>query len=131
VPNSNYAFGGSPAGVLQRTQSEDRSHVQHEGFRVRDSERNRDVALEHGSGTSCTNAALPLFACHNELRSEIYGISETHIFSPSLINEARVGVNLIWLPEYTTTTGLDFWGKYGIHRSSVTSQCCRTRDIRP
>jgi len=113
------------------TQSEDRSHVQHEGFRVRDSElvsrcgaRARLGHLMH----ECRAAAvcMPQRITVGDLRN-----FRTHIFSPSLINEARVGVNLIWLPEYTTTTGPRFWGKYGIHPLISNVTVLPNKDIRP
>jgi hypothetical protein len=115
LPNNNYDF----TGIRPENYNEDSLKIDHT-FSAKDSmyataNWYNDIAYEHGSGTSCTNTDLPQFSCFNELRAELYGISETHIFSPTMVNEARIGADLIWLPEIPTTSGINFWGQYGIN----------------
>jgi hypothetical protein len=109
-PNNNYDWAG---GTVEHY-NEDSLKLDHV-FSAKDSAYitanwYRDVSEDQGNGTSCSSVALPGFSCHNELRSQIYGIAETHVFSPTMVNEARIGVDLIWLPEFTNTDGLGFFG---------------------
>ena len=118
LPSNNYAWAGGTKEIY----NEDSLKLDH-SFSPKDSgyitaNWYRDVSQDQGNNTSCSSVALPGFSCHNELRSQIYGISETHIFSPTMVNEARIGVDLIWLPEFTNTDGVNFFGQnspYGIN----------------
>src|SRR5262249_22977352 len=42
------------------------------------------------------------------------GLSEIHTFSPSMVNEARIGIMGEWNPAYQGQLGTPFWEKFGI-----------------
>ncbi len=45
------------------------------------------------SNTTCGARVLPGFGCNSGLTTWLAGIVETHIFTPTLLNEARIGLN--------------------------------------
>ena len=65
------------------------------------------------SNQTCGSRVLPTFGCNQNQRSELYGLSETHIFSPSLVNEARAGWTDIIQPRVQENQD-NFWGPFGI-----------------
>ena len=69
---------------------------------------------------SCGSTFLPGFACNLVQRSEVFGISETHIFSPSMVNELRYGWSLTIQPAISEAAYRDFWGNYGIVSTLLT-----------
>ncbi|HUA85556.1 MAG TPA: TonB-dependent receptor [Bryobacteraceae bacterium] len=61
----------------------------------------------------CQPKDLPGFGCWVNQRSQVYGIAETHIFSPSMVNQIRVGTSMLIQPR-TPEELSNFWGPYGI-----------------
>jgi outer membrane receptor protein involved in Fe transport len=65
------------------------------------------------SNSLCQPKNLPGFACNVNQRSEVYGLAETHIFSPSMVNQARIGISMLIQPR--TPQNVDnFWGPFGV-----------------
>jgi Carboxypeptidase regulatory-like domain len=75
-----------------------------------------DVATETGATFSagCTPYYVPEFTCTPLTKHQVYGINETHVFSPTMVNEARVGFSMVAVDNFPTTAFTDFWGQYGI-----------------
>jgi hypothetical protein len=75
-------------------------------------DRSRETGATLAAG--CIAYYLPEFTCSGNHNDQLYGISETHIFTPNFINEARVG--LLWSATDNTidTARTDFWGPYNV-----------------
>ena len=71
-------------------------------------------------GSNCGNPAIPGFTCAHQEKSEMFGIAETHVFSPSLVNEARVAFTLTYAPNIYNIGNVPFWSQFGI-RSAISS----------
>ncbi|HVZ83352.1 MAG TPA: carboxypeptidase regulatory-like domain-containing protein [Terracidiphilus sp.] len=75
-----------------------------------------DTSRETGAtlAAGCIAYYVPQFTCSGNHNDQLYGLSETHIFTPNLINEARVG--LLWsaTDNRIDTARTDFWGPYGV-----------------
>jgi hypothetical protein len=71
-------------------------------------------------GSNCGNPPLPGFTCFHQEKYELYGIAETHIFSPSMVNEARVGYTLTYAPNIYNIGSYPFWPQFGI-KSTISS----------
>ena len=65
------------------------------------------------ANTLCSPKNLPLFGCNVNQRSQVYGLAETHIFSPSIVNQARIGISMLVQPR-TPQVVSDFWGQFGV-----------------
>ena len=63
---------------------------------------------------ACPSGFIPGFGCYLEQRSEVYGASETHIFSPSMVNEIRSAFSIVMQPAIPQDSYFNFWGTYGI-----------------
>jgi len=50
------------------------------------------------SNSLCGSPTIPGFGCYDNQRSKLAGITETHIFSPNLINEFRFGYQFLYQP---------------------------------
>lgn len=61
----------------------------------------------------CQPKDLPGFGCWVNQLSQVYGLAETHIFSPSMVNQIRIGTSMLIQPR-TPQNLTDFWGPYGI-----------------
>ena len=72
-----------------------------------------DPAFEP-SNTLCGARLLPNFGCYTNQKSQLYGITETHVFSPTLVNEARVGYTLLNQPRIMQDVGIPFVQTYNI-----------------
>jgi hypothetical protein len=72
-----------------------------------------DPAFEP-SNTLCGARLLPGFGCYSNQKSQLYGITETHVFSPVLVNEARVGYTLLNQPRIMEDDGIQFVQAYNI-----------------
>ncbi len=66
------------------------------------------------NNTVCGSRVIPGFDCTVDLLSRLYGITETHIFSPNLINEARAGVSQFQNPRMTNDQNIKFIEQFGI-----------------
>jgi hypothetical protein len=75
-----------------------------------------DTSIETGATLTagCEAYYLPIFTCNALHHDVIYGLSETHVFTPNLINEARAG--LLWSATNNgiSTDRVNFWGPYGV-----------------
>jgi hypothetical protein len=66
------------------------------------------------NNTVCGSRVIPGFDCTVDLLSRLYGLSETHIFSPSLINELKLGVSQFQNPRITNDQNIKFIEQFGI-----------------
>jgi hypothetical protein len=65
------------------------------------------------NNTVCGSRVIPGFDCTVDLLSRLYGLSETHIFSPTLINEFKVGVSQFQNPRITNDQSIKFIEQFG------------------
>jgi len=61
----------------------------------------------------CQPKDLPGFGCWVNQRSQVYGLAETHIFSPSMVNQIRIGTSMLIQPR-TPQDLTNFWGPFGV-----------------
>ena len=66
------------------------------------------------NNTVCGSRVIPGFDCTVDLLSRLYGLSETHIFNPSLINEVRLGVSQFQNPRTTNDQNIHFIEQFNI-----------------
>ena len=57
-------------------------------------------SIERVSVPSCGADPLPKFGCNGTVETAIFGITEIHVFSPSLVNEFRAGYMLEQNPAF-------------------------------
>jgi hypothetical protein len=66
--------------------------------------------------TGCNGGSqLPNLGCQLTYNADVYGLSETHIFSPTLINQFYAGFSLGEQPYAADGTKIDFWGQFNYH----------------
>jgi hypothetical protein len=72
---------------------------------------------------SCGSEDIPGFGCTLGLKEQLYGLGETHIFSPSMVNEARMGFTMTTQPAIGFSASVPFWSQFGIspYISSISS----------
>jgi hypothetical protein len=75
-----------------------------------------DKSTETGAtlAAGCIAYYVPVFTCTGNHNDQLYGVSETHTFTPNLINEGRVGVLWSATDNGIDTSKTDFWGPYGV-----------------
>jgi hypothetical protein len=66
------------------------------------------------NNTVCGSRVVPGFDCTVDLLSRLYGLSETHIFSPAFINEVRAGVSAFSNPRITNDQDILFLQQFNI-----------------
>ncbi len=75
-----------------------------------------DTSTETGAtlAAGCIAYYVPIFTCNGVHNDQIWGLSETHVFTSNLINEARVG--LLWsaTDNNINTARTNFWGPLGV-----------------
>ncbi len=74
----------------------------------------KDSSTETGTSSTCNNTTLPTFPCDLSIKNEVYGVNETHIFSPILVNQVRYAYTYTYTPSSARSGRTDFWGKYGV-----------------
>jgi hypothetical protein len=74
----------------------------------------KDNSVETGTSSTCNNTTLPTFPCDLSIKNEVFGFNETHIFSPTLVNQGRIGYTYTYTPSSARNGHIDFWGKYGV-----------------
>jgi hypothetical protein len=74
----------------------------------------KDSSVETGTSSTCNNTTLPTFPCDLSIENDVYGFNETHIFSPTLVNQARVAYTYTYTPSSARNGHIDFWTKYGV-----------------
>ena len=72
---------------------------------------------------ACPTEALPLFGCDQTQKSELYGLSETHIFSPAMVNEARMSASVFIVPGNDWVSYIPYWSQFGIQPRSLNVNC--------
>ena len=65
------------------------------------------------SNSLCSPKNLPGFGCNANQKSQVYGLAETHIFSPSMVNQVRIGIDILIQPR-TPEDVENFWGQFGV-----------------
>jgi hypothetical protein len=73
----------------------------------------QDTSVEP-SNSLCGSRVLPGFGCFSDRPLSVAGISETHIFRPSLLNTARFGFNRYEQSRLQQDGNIDFVGQYGL-----------------
>jgi len=113
VPINNYNFVGP------RTEQSDQYALRiDQTFTQKDSmyaEYNfyQDTSLEP-SNSLCGSRVLPGFGCRSGLPLSVSGLSETHVFSPGLLNTARFGFNRYEQSRLQQDGSINFVGQYGL-----------------
>ena len=115
LPNNNYAFSEA----RPETQNVDTLKIDHT-FSVHDTgyltaNYFNDTSTERISQLGCGATPLPGFSCFTFVKHELFGVAETHIFSPSMVNEARMGANFEFNPSVDQSASMPFWGQFGIN----------------
>lgn len=64
----------------------------------------------------CGSSVMPNGGCYTGWTGQLFGLSEVHIFSPALINEAGAGIQRMRQPRIQTDSTIDFWGPFNITR---------------
>ncbi len=113
APSNNYLFSE----IRRETMDEGSVRVDHT-FSEKDTLRLtanyfNDPSFEP-SNTLCGARLIPGFGCHVNQKSELYGITETHVFSPTLVNEFRVGYTLLNQPRTMEDIGIPFAQTYNL-----------------
>jgi hypothetical protein len=60
----------------------------------------------------CGSSVLPNGGCFTGWTGQLLGLSEIHIFSPSLINEAKASIQRMRQPRVQTDVNVNFWGPF-------------------
>jgi hypothetical protein len=97
LPSSNYYFNETRV----ETMNENSLRIDH-SFSPKDTlyanyNRYNDPSFEPDN-TLCGSSTLPGFGCNAGLTTQLGAIDETHIFSPALVNDLRLGVNRLVQP---------------------------------
>jgi hypothetical protein len=113
TPSNNYLFSE----IRKETMDEGSLRIDHT-FSEKDTLRLtanffNDPAFEP-SNTLCGARLLPGFGCNTNQKSQLYGITETHVFSPTLVNEARVGYTFLNQPRIMEDAGIPFAQTYNL-----------------
>ena len=64
--------------------------------------------------TLCASRTIPGFGCYSTQSNDLSGISETHTFSPTLVNDIRFSYNLYHTTRLQQDAGINFIGTYNI-----------------
>jgi hypothetical protein len=113
APSNNYLFSE----IRKETMDEGSLRIDHT-FTEKDTLRLTgnffdDPAFEP-SNTLCGARLVPGFGCTTNQKSQLYGITETHVFSPAIVNEARVGYSLLNQPRIMQDEGIPFAQTYNL-----------------
>lgn len=60
----------------------------------------------------CGSSVMPNGGCYTGWTGQLFGLSEIHVFSPSVINEARASVQRMRQPRVQTDVNVNFWGPF-------------------
>ena len=130
LPASNYNFSET----RRETMNENSLKIDHM-FSAKDSfyanyNRFNDPSFEP-QNSLCGSSTLPLFGCDSRIESQLGAIAETHVFSATLVNELRAGVNRLVQPRVQEDNATNFPGlanvfftpianNHGLPRTSIT-----------
>ncbi|MBY0496665.1 MAG: TonB-dependent receptor [Cyanobacteria bacterium] len=77
--------------------------------------RYRQNSYEPIGRTGCNGGSqFPGLGCQLTYSADVFGASETHTFSPNLINQVYLGYSLGQQPYAADGTKIDFWGQFGL-----------------
>jgi hypothetical protein len=62
----------------------------------------------------CGSSVLPNGGCYTGWTAQLFSLAENHVFSSTLLNEVRVGVQRMRQPRLQTDSNINFWGPFGI-----------------
>lgn len=123
APSTSTATGAAPANnylfseIRRETMNEYALRLDHT-FNVKNS---LSVTLNYfddpafePSNTLCSARVLPHFGCYTNQTSQLYGATYTRVFTPSLINELRVGMGRLVQPRTMEDTDINFNAQYGV-----------------
>ena len=71
------------------------------------------------NNTVCGSRVIPGFDCTVDLLARLYGLSETHIFNPNVINEVKIGVSQFQNPRITNDQNIHFLEQFNIQGSRL------------
>ncbi len=113
APSNNYVFSE----IKRETMDEgslrfDHTFTEKDTLRVTANYFN-DPSFEP-SNTLCGARHLPGFGCYTNQISHLYGLTETHVFAPTLVNEFRIGLNRLIQPRIVENPGIPFNQTYNI-----------------
>jgi hypothetical protein len=60
----------------------------------------------------CGSSVLPNGGCFTGWTGQVFGLSEIHIFTPAVINEAKASINRMRQPRVQTDSNINFWGPF-------------------
>jgi hypothetical protein len=66
------------------------------------------------NNTVCGSRVIPGFDCTVDLLARLYGLTETHIFAPNLVNELKAGVSQFQNPRITDDQNIKFIEQFNI-----------------
>jgi len=113
LPSNNYTFNETRT-ELYNTDSLKLDH----SFSARDSmfltaNYYNDHSFEPQVG-SCSSGFIPGYGCDLIQKSQVYGVSETHILSANKVNEARVAFTMTLQPAINQIASTPYWSTFGI-----------------
>ncbi len=112
LPSSNYYFNETRI----ETMNENSLRIDH-SFSASDNfyanyNRYNDPSFEP-QNSLCGSSTLPFFGCNAGLTTQLGSMDETHIFSPAVVNELRIGVNRLVQPRVQQDVTSSFPGLPG------------------
>ena len=120
LPSANYNFNET----RRETMNENGLKIDHnfsaKDFFFANYNRYNDPSFEP-QNTLCGSSALPGFGCNAGLTTQLGAINETHLFSPTLVNEARAGVNRLVQPRVQEDNDVNFPGLPGAFYGYLTN----------
>lgn len=69
----------------------------------------------------CGSRVIPGFGCTVALKARLAGFTETHIFTPNLLNEFRISYSQFWNPREGEDANIDFNQQYNIKGATFQS----------
>ena len=113
APSNNYFLNGSQT----ETMNQYSTRVDHT-FSEKDSLYGSYIIfydpINYLYNSLCGTSVLPNGGCYTGWSSQLFGLVENHIFSPTLVNEARAGVQRMRQPRVQADNNINFWGPFGI-----------------
>lgn len=109
APASNYNFSET----RRETMNENSLKIDHlisskDSFSA-NYNRFRDPTFEP-QNSLCGSSTLPLFGCDSSITAQLGAVTETHLFSPTIVNEFRSGINRLVNPRVQEDNSLSFPG---------------------
>jgi hypothetical protein len=113
APSNNYAFNAIRTEALNQYSG----RIDHT-FSTKDSlygtVNHFDDPSFEPSNSICGARVIPGFGCNAGLTAQLYGVVETHIFAPTLLNELHLGFNRLRQPRIQEDASINFNQQFGI-----------------